>query len=177
MQTSDRVVARRYAKAFFESVKPDAAARLRRDLSGSIKSLRDKQSVLRHPLLPVSEKAKVLHKVLGDQVGSETLRFLELLIKRKRFELLPYVSAEFERIADEETKVARAHVRVAHPLGEHAQAELEKKLAKYLGRTVVLDVKVDAALIGGIVVKVGDKVLDASASRGLERLKEKLLAA
>lgn len=177
MQTSDRVLARRYAKAFFETVKAADAPRLRKDLAVAIKLLRDHQGALRHPLTPASGKSRLLREQLGDQVGEESRRFIEYLIKRKRYMLLPFVAAEMERIIDEETKTARAHVRVARPLDEAGKSELQKRLSKYLGKEVILDVKEDPALIGGIVVKVGDKVLDASVTRQLERLREKFLAA
>src|SRR3954467_13540232 len=108
MQTSDRVAARRYAKALFETAKPEDSGRLRRDLAAALKGLRPQQASLRHPLMPLADKAKLLHKVLGDSVGSETLRFLEILLKRKRFDLLQVIAGEFEKIADSETKVARA---------------------------------------------------------------------
>lgn len=173
MQTSDRVVARRYARALFESSRSDPAT-LRKELSAALRGLRDQQTTLRHPLLAAGEKSKLIRRVLGGQLSADTAQFLDLLIRRKRFDLLPYIAAELERIADEETKVARAHVRVAFALGEAEKAALQQRLEKYLGRSVAMDLKEDPALLGGIVVKVGDRVLDASITRQLERLREKL---
>lgn len=177
MQSSDRVLAKRYARALFQSAAEGQAPRLRKELGAALKVLRDHQAALRHPLLPAAEKARLLRGALGEQAREDTRRFLEVLIRRKRFELLPAVAAEFEQIADEAAQTARAHVRVARPLAEPERAALESRLARVLGRAVVLDVKEDPTLIGGIVVRVGDQVLDASVARQLERLKEKLLAA
>lgn len=177
MASNDRVLAKRYAQALFENAGAAQSARVRKELGAALKLLRNHTAALRHPLSAPAEKVRLMKELVGDQVGADVRRFLELLILRKRFELLPYAAAEMEKIADEATRTARAHVRAARPLSDAEKAEIEKRLGAYLKKTVIADVKEDPSLIGGLVVKVGDLVLDASVLRQLSRMKEKLLSA
>ena len=101
-----------------------------------------------------------------------TLTFLDLLVDKKRFELMIMISSVFTRLAAEKRGSAKAHVRTAAPLSADAQQQLAAKLKKFTGKDIELDVKEDPELIGGITVKIGDWVLDSSLRGQLRRLRE-----
>ena len=178
MKTTDRLLARRYARALLDAAgKPEARARVSTDFGHAKKLLRDHHAHLRHPLVPVSEKSALLERVFGKQVSEETRRFIELLVQRKRYSLLTLISVELEALSDEDAGIARAHVRSAGPLTDKERTELSQRLGRFLDKKVVLDVKDDKSLIGGVVVRVGDWVLDTSIVRHLQRIKESVVKA
>lgn len=175
MQASDRVLAGRYAAALFQAASAKSEEqKVQADLGSAHKLLLDAMGVLRHPRVPPASKKKLLNDALEGKVGATTLKFLELLVDKKRFELMVMIAANFAKLAAEKRGSAKAHVRTAAPLSSDAQRQLAEKLKKFTGKDIELDVKEDPELIGGIAVKIGDWVLDSSLRGQLRRLKESL---
>lgn len=173
MQASDRVLAGRYASALFQAASAKGEEqKVQADLGSAHKLLLDAMGALRHPRVPPASKKKLLHDALADKVGATTLNFLNLLVDKKRFELMVMVSANFAKLAAEKRGSAKAHVRTARPLSAEEQKQLAAKLKIFSGKEIELDVKEDPELIGGIAVKIGDWVLDSSLRGQLRRLKE-----
>lgn len=173
MQASDRVLAGRYATALFQAAAAKGEEqKVQADLGSAHKLLLDAMAALRHPRVPPASKKKLVHDSLDGKVGSTTLRFLDLLVDKKRFDLMIMVSAIYAKLAADKRGVAKAHVRTAAPLSADAQQQLKAKLKTFTGREIELDVKEDPELIGGIAVKIGDWVLDSSLRGQLRRLKE-----
>ena len=173
MQASDRVLAGRYAAALFQvaAVKSEEQ-KIQADLGSAHKLLLDSLPQLRHPRVPAASKKKLLHDALDGKVGATTLKFLDLLVDKKRFELMVMISAVYAKLAADKRGSAKAHVRTASPLSAETQQQLAAKLKKFTGKEIELDVKEDPELIGGITVKIGDWVLDSSLRGQLRRLRE-----
>ncbi len=173
MQASDRVLAGRYAAALFQAASAKGEEqKVQADLGSANKLLLDAMAALRHPRVPPASKKKIVHDSLAGKVGPTTLRFLDLLVDKKRFDLMIMVSAIYAKLAAEKRGAAKAHVRTAVALSPEASAQLVAKLKKFTGKEIELDVKEDPELIGGITVKIGDWVLDSSLRGQLRRLKE-----
>ncbi|MBI2385510.1 MAG: ATP synthase F1 subunit delta [Elusimicrobia bacterium] len=173
MQASDRVLAGRYAAALFQAASAKGEEqKVQADLGSAHKLLLDAMAALRHPRVPPASKKKLLHDAIGDKVGATTLGFLNLLVDKKRFELMVMVSAVYAKLAAEKRGAAKAHVRTAKPLSPDELKTLAAKLKTFSGKEIELDVKEDPELIGGIAVKIGDWVLDSSLRGQLRRLKE-----
>ena len=173
MQASDRVLAGRYAAALFQAASAKGEEqKVQADLGSAHKLLLDAMGALRHPRVPPASKKKLLHDALADKVGATTLNFLNLLVDKKRFELMVMVSANYAKLAADKRGSAKAHVRTAKPLSADEQKLLAAKLKNFSGKEIELDVKEDPELIGGIAVKIGDWVLDSSLRGQLRRLKE-----
>ena len=99
MQASDRVLAGRYAAALFQAAaKTGEEQKVQVDLASAHKLLLDAMGVLRHPRVPPASKKKLLHDTLGGKVGAMTLTFLDLLVDKKRFDLMIMVSAVYARL-------------------------------------------------------------------------------
>lgn len=173
MQSSDRVLAWRYGRAVFEaaSVKKEEAKVLS-DFHAAQPSIRDLMPFIRDPRVSTVDKKKKLEGTLGNRVSPVTMRFLELLITKKRFELLPMIMADFGKLLADKNNVAKAHVRTARPLSPDAQKKLREALKHFNGKDIELDIKEDPELIGGVVVRLGDWVLDSSLRGQLRKLKE-----
>ncbi len=175
MQASDRVLAGRYAAALFQAAAAKGEEqKVQADLGAARELLLDAMSALRHPRVPPASKKKLVHDSLDGKVGPTTLTFLDLLVDKKRFDLMVMISAVYAKIAAEKRGAAKAHVRTAKPLSPDELKTLTAKLKNFSGKEIELDVKEDPELIGGIAVKIGDWVLDSSLRGQLRRLKESL---
>ncbi|MFI5347628.1 MAG: ATP synthase F1 subunit delta [Elusimicrobiota bacterium] len=173
MQASDRVLAGRYAAALFQAAAAKGEdQKVLADLSLAQKLLLDANATLRHPRVAIADKKKIIHGALTGKVTAITLRFLDLLIEKKRYELLPMLSSVYGRLAAEKRGVAKAVVRTAHPLSADEQKALSARLKIFAGKDIELEVKEDPELIGGVAVKIGDWVLDSSLRGQLRRMKE-----
>jgi len=173
MQASDRVLAGRYAAALFQAaVAKSEASKVMADLALAAKILSDKKAVLRHPRVSPADKKKLLKDALASAIGTTTLRFLELLVDKKRYDLFALAAAGFGRMLAEKSGTAKAVVRTARPLSADAQKALLARLKTFAGKDIELDVKEDPELIGGLTVKIGDWVLDSSLRGQLRRLRE-----
>lgn len=173
MQASDRALAWRYSKALFQAASAKGEEnRVQTDLVGAKSAVLDLQAVLRHPRVSVADKKQKLESVLSGKVSATTLRFLELLIEKKRFDLLPAISADLGKLVAEKNNTAKAVVRTARPLPADAQAKLKKGLSVFAGKDIELDIKEDPELIGGLVVRLGDWVLDSSLRGQLRKMRE-----
>jgi F-type H+-transporting ATPase subunit delta len=175
MQSADRLLAGRYAKALFEAAAETSKEQgISADLAAAHKALLDQEGLLRHPRVSVADKKKLVRAELQGRVDATTLRFLDVLLDKKRWELFALISAACARLAAERRGAARASVRAARALKPEARKALEARLKAFAGKDIELDVKEDAELIGGITVKIGDWVLDSSLRGRLRRLRESI---
>lgn len=173
MQSSDRVLAWRYGKALFQAaVDKHEEAKVQQELASSWPAIRDAMPALRNPRVSSADKKKKLEGALAGKVSATTLRFLGLLIDKKRFELLPFIMSDLGKLINEKNNVARAQVRTARSLSADAQDKLKARLKTFAGKTIELDVKEDPELIGGVIVRLGDWVLDSSLRGQLRKMRE-----
>ncbi len=174
MQSSDRVLAGRYAAALFQaaSAKSEDQA-VQADLGVARERLLSRDALLRHPRVPIVDKKNLAGAELG-KVGATTARFISLLIEKKRYELFPMIAAMYARLAAEKRGVVKAVVRSARPLPADAQKTLAARLKAFVGKDVEIEVKEDPELIGGVAVKIGDWALDSSLRGQLRRMRESI---
>lgn len=175
MQASERVLAGRYAAALFQAAAAKGEdQKVQADLASTQKLLLEAHAALRHPRVSVADKKKLLQSALTGKVGAACLKFLELLVDKKRYELLPLISVNYGRLAADKRGVAKAVVRSARPLSAEAQKTLAAQLKKFAGKEIEIEVKEDPELIGGVAVKIGDWVLDSSLRGQLRRMRESI---
>jgi F-type H+-transporting ATPase subunit delta len=131
--------------------------------------------VLLNPAVPVLRKRAAVAELTGHAQASPIVtRLLALLAERDRLVLLPdLVAAYRERLMDYR-HVVRAEVTTAEPIDESRLQAIQRSLAAVTGRTVTVSTKVDPAIIGGVVARVGSTVYDASVTRQLDRMRERL---
>ncbi|QIA26229.1 ATP synthase F1 subunit delta [Thermaerobacter sp. PB12/4term] len=174
-----RPLAQRYARVLYdlgrESSELDRlAADLARvlDVFGEHPELRQRFESL---AVPARDKQQLIESVFGDRVHLWVGNLLRLLVRRRRENLLPDIVAEFTALRDREAGVLEAEVEAAAELHAATRQRLEEELARSLGaRQVRLAVRVRPELLGGLVVKIGDRRLDASLRRRLVQLHRRL---
>lgn len=176
--TGDMSVARRYASALFEVAKKrgevEVVASSLRDVVAGVRSSRQLAAVLHHPLLTHEKKRAVLHGVFGASIHRDVERFLFLVVEKNRAVLLPQIEEEFARLVDEFRGEADGEVVSAVPLSMAQHFALEKALQARFGVKVRLKTRVDGNILGGLVVRVGDKLIDGSVASRLQSLNEQL---
>jgi F-type H+-transporting ATPase subunit delta len=123
-----------------------------------------------NPAASSSRVAEVVLAVCGDNLGTEGGNLARLLTENKRLALLPEIVSLFEALKSEREGELAAHVTSAFALADAQLAGLVAKLEAKFGRKVTATQSVDSELIGGVVIQVGDEVMDASVRGGLEAL-------
>ena len=176
---STRASAARYAKALFDIASaestPEQAETELVAFADLVAAHDDLRQVLASPAIPAARKRAVVAQLLDRQQPSGPVRKLLLLLAdRDRLELLTdLVSVYHERVM-EHMKVVQAEVTTATPLQPDQAAQLQQRLATSIGRTVTLTTKVDPALIGGMVTRIGGTVYDGSVATQLTTLRQRL---
>lgn len=171
-------VARRYAQALTEEAQSagslDAVdadvALLAETLDGS----RELRQALTSPVVSHDKKLAVLESLFADNVSDLSLRFLRLLVDKQRDGQIPEILDAYRQLRDERTGTVEATVRTAKPLSPDEAERLKTALEARSGATVRMRIDVDPALIGGLVVRVGDVVYDRSVKHQLESLRGRL---
>ena len=177
---TNKTAAQRYARALFDVVRAEKADidQVESDLAGFVDLCRKNPSlerVLLNPAVPTPRKrAAVQELATRAHITPIVTRLLLLLAERDRFPILYELLAAFrERLLDHR-QVVRAEVRSSVPLDAARVQAIEASFARVTGRSVMLTARVDEALIGGMVARVGSTVYDASVARQLQRIKKNL---
>jgi F-type H+-transporting ATPase subunit delta len=175
-------MARRYANALFDVAKKSQhLEQVERDLttfSTLVETHPDLQRVFDTPAIAPQKKRALLDALL-DRSGfdGEVRRLLEMLADRDRLGQLSGVAAAFADRLRQERHVLQAQIVTALPLEDAQRASLQGALRQASGAEVTMSERVDPAIIGGVVARVGSLVFDASVSRQLERLRQRLTEA
>jgi F-type H+-transporting ATPase subunit delta len=172
-------ISRRYAKALMlisrEDGNTDQYQTELESVIGLFDAQKDFENALTNPLYNKNERKKVLTSVLAATKLSAVMKsFLVLLFDKGRIGFLRDIASYYRDLADELKGVVKARVISATALSSGAIGKIKKALSKKFGKNIVLDVEQDPSLIGGIVTKVGDLVLDGCVKTQLMNLKETL---
>ncbi|CAN5296590.1 ATP synthase F1 subunit delta [soil metagenome] len=170
--------ARRYADAAFEIGRDDGTLETwERDLATLRTALADDQlrRLLEHPAVPFAEKEKVLRQV-AKNVTAEPLSLALLMVRRGRPGAIDAMVDRFAELVRRERGISLAEVRTARLLDDAQRTAITQRLRELTGDKIEMNEVVDDALIGGISVRIGDRLYDASVRSRLERLRARLTA-
>lgn len=170
--------ARRYAEAALEIGRAEGTLdQWERDLQQLRDALGDEQlrTLAEHPAVPYADKERVIRRVAGD-VSPEALNLVLLMIRRGRPRAVPRMVEHFANLLRRERGVSLAEVRTALPLDETQRDAVMERLHQLTGDEIEINEVVDESLIGGITVRIGDRLYDASVRSRLERLRARLTA-
>lgn len=176
----DSTIARNYAEALLELARraEDTAGwgKLIDDVAGGMRENITLTRFLESPKISEAQKCDVLFEALGDRVPRHFLRFLQALIRKRRQMLIPAIAAEYHDLLDASENTVHASVTVARDISESDQNGIAAHLSRVLGKRVVTHMHVNADILGGVIVKVGDTVMDGSVRRRLATLRGRMLA-
>ena len=176
---STRASAARYARALLDAVaKTGNPEQVEQDLTAFdalVTQTPELQKAFSNPAIPVTAKRGIVEKLLAKGgISGLAAKVLLLLAERDRLADVGDFAAAYRERLMEFRRIVRAEVTTAEPLGPERLAEMEKRLAAATGRRVTMTTRVDPALIGGAVARVGSVVYDSSIATQLERIRERL---
>jgi F-type H+-transporting ATPase subunit delta len=155
--------------------------RFSQDVAGILETLAsstDLQQVLVNPFVKPEKKKAVLNQIFGSQVEGTVLKFIGLLVDRRRVMYLEGICQRYQALVREARNIILAEVISASDLNEgQRQAVIDKVKSMTGASQVELATRLDADLIGGVIIKIGSRVLDASIRGQLRRLSNSLLGA
>jgi F-type H+-transporting ATPase subunit delta len=173
------IIARRYAKALLLIGKEDGQAETYRDeldmISGLIQKEHELEQAICNPLYDVEGRRKVLKAIIDKLNPTKIMSsYLLLLFDKGRIGFLNNISEFYQKLADELKGIARASLVSAIELSSETVEKIRSALSKRTGKEVMLEVEQDPELIGGIVTRIGDLVLDGSVKTQLLSMRESL---
>ncbi|MGH2510945.1 MAG: ATP synthase F1 subunit delta [Ktedonobacteraceae bacterium] len=171
-------IARRYAEAIFGlALKQKTLDRTLEDVQG-IGQLFSKHTLaflLREPKIPTQRKETVLREALSTRVLPTSLNLAQLIVQRGLVDLMPNIARELQQMVLDYKNQALAEVTTAAPMDGTQQALVQRALERQTGKTILLQTKVNPEILGGVVARVGDQVIDGSIQQRLQALKRQLL--
>ena len=173
------VLAKRYAKALFAVGKEENAFdkynKSLKEMADLFTSMPEVRDALSNPMYPLEARAKVMEHIIKKMKASSVMaNFFNLLAQKKRADILPDIADQFQVLVDADNNVSRGTVISASKLSSGLSKKVQATLEKITGKQVLLTTEVDPSIIGGIVAKVGDLVLDGSIKSQLTGLKESI---
>lgn len=176
-----RASASRYARALLDAVKDRNPEQVEHDLDAFLALLKqhpDLHHVLTNPAVPASGKRGLVQELVSRlNLSTPAVRLLVLLAEHDRLTVLPKMLAAYRDRLLEYRKIVRAEVTTALPLAPDRMTQIQQRLAEVTGRHVMLTTKVDPALIGGVIARVGSTVYDGSVATQLVKIRERLVEA
>ena len=171
-------VARPYAKAAFEFAQAQGALDAWSGMLASAAQVANNDAmladVLGNPRLSSVEKTDLFVDVCGEALDEEGRNFLQTLGRRNRLAALPAIAEQFELLKAQQEKRMDVTIVSAYPLDAKQEDTLASALAKRLNREITITTQVDSALLGGVILRAGDTVIDGSGRGRLARLRDAL---
>lgn len=173
------VVARNYAEALLALARKAGDVhgwgRMMQEVADAVGTDDQLRAFLESPKVPVERKNAMFGRAFQDRYPRLFVRFLQLVVSKGRQHAIPAVAAEYAALVDEAEGRVHARVTLAAPPTDADRAAIAAQLSRALGKEVVPHVAVNPAIIGGVVVKVGDRVMDGSVRRRIGTLRRTLL--
>jgi len=174
-------IARNYAQALFDagerSGDTERFAALLEAVAGAIEADDRIRVALDSPRVPKTLKQRVLHQALQHRAPEAFIRFLGAIVQRGRQGLLGEISAAYLVLVDVKLNRVHAGVVTAHPVDEALARDITARLQDAVRKTVVPHFDTDPRLLGGVIVRIGDRVFDGSLRRRMRLLRHRLLHA
>jgi F-type H+-transporting ATPase subunit delta len=173
-----RPAARRYAEAIFGLAEQDQsfdawASDL--DRLAELLDVAAAEHALASPALTVTQKLNIFRAEIPE-LRPASGNLLRLLLHRGRLNLLPEIALAYGELLNRSRGIATAHVTTAIPLDDASRAQLVARLTQYTGQRVQLEASVDPTVMGGVVARIGDLLIDGSVRGRLEALRRRLAA-
>ena len=173
---SEIQVASRYAKSIIDlAVEQNALELVKKDIELFVETCRENpalQAILKNPIISLDKKANILDGLFGDKLHKMILSFFHIVIRKGRSEILYATAKEFISQYNIIKNVVKATVTSASTLSKENIAQIEDVVKQATKGEVILSAQVDPDLIGGFILKVGDKQFDTSLSSKLNKLKK-----
>ena len=173
------IIADRYALAFMDLAqrqdmfdKFDSDLALVNETVGVNKDLKD---FLEHPLIQASDKKDVIDKIFREHVSVYTLNLIKLLIDKNRLHILALLADHYKALLNKKRNISTAQIITAIEIDEETKNRVKEKLQKVFSKTIEVETQIDKEIIAGMIVKVGDKIIDGSIKTKFENMKKQVI--
>ena len=170
-----------YAEAMLElandAKSADATGQELRDIRKLVEENDKFAQVLADPAISAEERGKFLHRVFEGRASTLVMHFLLLANEKARLSLLPSISAAYDDLLEDQQGIVEVDVTVAQSLDSKQLENVQKKVSEALKREAVVHQYVDPAIIGGLVLRVQDQMIDGSIRAQLSAMRQQLLQA
>ncbi len=136
---------------------------------------KDMQIVINHPAIRANQKKEVLKTVFSGKISILTDNLINLLADKRRLDLLPFIESGYRELLNQRKNIVSATLTCSEPMADNNVANIKAQLTEHLGKRLELEVKVDPSLIGGVVLRLGDQVIDGSLKGRLKALEKSLM--
>jgi F-type H+-transporting ATPase subunit delta len=176
----ETTIARNYAEALLELARRagdlQAWGQAVDDVANAVQSDRTLRLFLESPRVSAAEKNRIIGRAFDGQLPRLFVRFLQSLVSHRRQMLLPQIAREYHGLVDQVEGRLHANVTVASETSPAERRAIAAELSRAYGKDVVPHVTVNPSILGGIVVRIGDTVLDGSVRRRLATLRSRMLS-
>lgn len=177
----DETVARNYAQTLFELAGRNDALEVYGDAIEVVAQLVDEdprfRMFLETPRIDDEARKAVVRKAFDDALPKHVVNFVLVTIDKRRQRLLRSISQQYHALLDEHLGREHVQVTMAHPVDEATRAVVTEKLSAALGKRAIPHIRIDAGILGGIIVRTGDTIFDGSVRRRLDGMRRRLLSA
>lgn len=179
VNTKDILIAQRYSDALASIAKEGKLTydKISTDIGlieSTLSQSKDLNDFLINPLISVDDKKEVLDKVFSSEIDVLVLNLLKLLVDKNRFNIFNEIISSYKKLLDDINNISRINVVSAVEMSEESKNKLKIKLEEKLKKNVILDLSIDEAIIAGLVIKIGDNIIDMSLKHKLEDLSKSI---
>ncbi|MCF8008206.1 MAG: ATP synthase F1 subunit delta [Halanaerobiales bacterium] len=171
-------IARQYSKALYEiGIEDDNLYELFKELKEFWQVLVDNQelkNVFFHQRILSEEKKKVFKKIFEGKISKELYKFIMLLIDKRRIYFIELIIKEFKKLVNKHENVITVQITTAIEITEEIREKLKSKLKEHIDKKFEIEERCDPNIVGGMIVKVGDYLIDGSIKSKLESLEDKI---
>ena len=176
----ESTIARNYAEALLSLAQkandPHGWGKMLSDIAHAVGADVTLRRFLESPKVSADQKSEILAKALQDRVPRILVRYLQTLIKNRRQMMIPVIATEYFALLDVVENRVHADVTLAREPSKADQTMITERLGTALKKEVVAHVRIDPAILGGVIVKIGDTVMDGSVRKRLTTLRTRLVA-
>jgi len=173
------VIADRYAKAFIDlGQNQNLLDKFNDDLAllkETIENNKELKDFFEHPLIQPADKKDVVNSIFSEQISNYTLNLVKLLIDKNRTLLIVLLYEHYRGMLNKMRNISTAKVITAIEISDEIKDRLKEKLEKVFNQTIEIKTEINQEIIAGMIVKVGDKVLDGSVKTKFENMKKSLV--
>lgn len=173
-----KLVAKTYSKALFDfALEANKVESINEEFGFVVESFKmsdDFFELFKTPKISIDDRKEIVNDVFGEKISKEMLNFLFIVLDKRRTNDIIRIQGEFHKLIDIHMGIVPAIVKSAKELDELEKEDLINKLKELTGKKIRLKTLVDPDVIGGLYIKVGDKVIDGSIRNKLNLIKESL---
>jgi F-type H+-transporting ATPase subunit delta len=145
------------------------------NVSGIFSSEKDLMLFLTAPVISKVKKKDLINRLFSDKYCPDIINFLKVLIDNDRQAIVPEIYRQFTRLTDQISNRQRIKIITSAALDKDTLKRIEKSISEKLKKTVITETEVDKSILGGIIIRIDDKLIDGSIAKDLNRIRKKLI--